>query len=123
MQAGFGAARMSRPDRCEPKRSGPVFANAPTAHIRKFSSYRFPGQFAGKKPPLPWLDPGAFRKAAREDPDLGKQTRLLLYEAYQMSTYGVTILAVWIAALFSLGFAAGWFARDRRSRRRRKRLA
>jgi hypothetical protein len=30
---------------------------------------------------------------------------------------------VWIAALFALGFAVGWFARDRRSRRRRKRLS
>jgi hypothetical protein len=40
-----------------------------------------------------------------------------------MSTFGMTILAVWIAALLSLGFAAGWLVRDRRSRRRRKRLS
>jgi hypothetical protein len=40
-----------------------------------------------------------------------------------MATYDMTILAMWIAALLSLGFAAGWFARDWRSRRRRKRLS
>jgi hypothetical protein len=34
--------------------------------------------FAGKKPQLPWRDPGAFRKAAREDANAGKQPRLLL---------------------------------------------
>jgi site-specific DNA-methyltransferase (adenine-specific) len=34
--------------------------------------------FAGRKPQLPWLDPGAFGKAAREDANAGKQTQLLL---------------------------------------------
>jgi hypothetical protein len=31
--------------------------------------------FAGKKPHLPWRDPGAFRKAARESMD--QQARLI----------------------------------------------
>jgi site-specific DNA-methyltransferase (adenine-specific) len=33
--------------------------------------------FAGKKPHMPWLDPTAFKKAAREDMDADKQGKLL----------------------------------------------
>lgn len=33
--------------------------------------------FAGKKPHMPWLDPTAFKKAAREDINAGKQEKLL----------------------------------------------
>ena len=34
--------------------------------------------FAGKQPQLPWRDVAAFKKAAREDANAGKQTKLLL---------------------------------------------
>ncbi|MDG4550767.1 MAG: hypothetical protein P9F19_15820 [Candidatus Contendobacter sp.] len=33
--------------------------------------------FAGKKPQMPWLDPTAFKKAAQEDMNAGKQEKLL----------------------------------------------
>jgi site-specific DNA-methyltransferase (adenine-specific) len=34
--------------------------------------------FAGRQPTLPWRDIAAFKKAAREDANVGNQTRLLL---------------------------------------------
>ncbi len=33
--------------------------------------------FAGKKPHMPWLDPTAFKKAAQEDMNAGKQEKLI----------------------------------------------
>ena len=33
--------------------------------------------FAGKKPHMPWLDPMAFKKAAQEDMNAGKQKKLI----------------------------------------------
>lgn len=33
--------------------------------------------FSGKKPQMPWLDPDAFKKAAREDMSTGKQGKLI----------------------------------------------
>ena len=33
--------------------------------------------FTGKKPQMPWLDPNAFKKAAQEDMNAGKQENLL----------------------------------------------
>ena len=33
--------------------------------------------FAGQKPAMPWLDPEAFKKAAREDMSTGKQGKLI----------------------------------------------
>ena len=75
-------AEPTGPMRTEACKAGFYDASIPGAPVEygkfpKIQILTIADLFAGKQPQLPWRDPGAFRKAGREDASAGKQQRLI----------------------------------------------